>query len=199
MSPAATVLLHGRLLHRRRRWGALRLRARAYPPPGGDRARRLGRARDAGVGEPLRDLRGPSATRRPRCAAASTGNPIPYMDSNLTAGLFHASSSLGIAEGAPYRAATGGLTRRGVGLDAPRTQMLAAESSIDLVRLFRRRSPALRPSWSEPLSRREPRSRGAARRSRALRRGTRRRRRSSTTWRPASSTGPSPSPAAAAT
>ena len=59
------------------------------------------------------------------------GDPIPYMDSNLTAGLFHASSSLGIAEGA-YRAATGGLTRRGVGLDAPRTQMLAAESSIDL-------------------------------------------------------------------
>ena len=59
------------------------------------------------------------------------GNPIPYMDSNLTAGLFHASSSLGIAEGA-YRAATGGLTRRGVGLDAPRTQMLAAESAIDL-------------------------------------------------------------------
>jgi alkylation response protein AidB-like acyl-CoA dehydrogenase len=53
------------------------------------------------------------------------------MDSNLTAGLFHASSSLGIAEGA-YRLATGTLAKRGVGLDAPRTQMLAAESAIDL-------------------------------------------------------------------
>jgi alkylation response protein AidB-like acyl-CoA dehydrogenase len=61
----------------------------------------------------------------------AAGDPVPYMDSNLTAGLFHASASLGIAEGA-YRAATDGLTRRGVGLDAPRTQMLAAESAIDL-------------------------------------------------------------------
>lgn len=59
------------------------------------------------------------------------GDPVPYMDSNLTAGLFHASSSLGIAEGA-YRLATGTLAKRGVGLDAPRTQMLAAESAIDL-------------------------------------------------------------------
>ena len=69
---------------------------------------------------------------RLRFAAALTrATRFPYMDSNLTAGLFHASASLGIAEGA-YRAATGGLTRRGVGLDAPRTQMLAAESAIDL-------------------------------------------------------------------
>ena len=59
------------------------------------------------------------------------GDLVPYMDSNLTAGLFHASASLGIAEGA-FQAVTGALSKRGVGLDAPRTQMLAAESAIDL-------------------------------------------------------------------
>jgi alkylation response protein AidB-like acyl-CoA dehydrogenase len=59
------------------------------------------------------------------------GDLVPYMDSNLTAGLFHASASLGIAEGA-FHTVTGTLAERGVGLDAPRTQMLAAESAIDL-------------------------------------------------------------------
>jgi alkylation response protein AidB-like acyl-CoA dehydrogenase len=60
-----------------------------------------------------------------------TSDPVPYMDSNLAAGLFHASASLGIAEAA-YDLATSTIAGRGVGLDAPRTQMLAAESSIDL-------------------------------------------------------------------
>jgi alkylation response protein AidB-like acyl-CoA dehydrogenase len=59
------------------------------------------------------------------------GDSAAYMDSNLAAGLFHASASLGIAENA-YEVATAGLVRRAVGLDAPRTQMLAAESAIDL-------------------------------------------------------------------
>jgi alkylation response protein AidB-like acyl-CoA dehydrogenase len=60
-----------------------------------------------------------------------TGDTVPYMERNLTAGLFHASASLGIAESA-HAAATAGLIRRGAGLDEPRTRMLAAESSIEL-------------------------------------------------------------------
>jgi alkylation response protein AidB-like acyl-CoA dehydrogenase len=59
------------------------------------------------------------------------GDAVAYMDSNLGAGLFHSSASLGIAENA-YAMATAGLAKRAVGLDAPRTQMLAAESAIDL-------------------------------------------------------------------
>jgi alkylation response protein AidB-like acyl-CoA dehydrogenase len=60
------------------------------------------------------------------------GAPVPYMERNLAAGLFHASASLGIAE-----AAIGGviatLRSRGRGLDAAHTRMLAAQASIDLV------------------------------------------------------------------
>jgi alkylation response protein AidB-like acyl-CoA dehydrogenase len=59
------------------------------------------------------------------------GDTVPYMERNLTAGLFHASASLGIAESA-HAAATAGLIKRGSGLDEPRTRMLAAESSIEL-------------------------------------------------------------------
>ncbi|MEZ5102729.1 MAG: acyl-CoA dehydrogenase family protein [Thermoleophilia bacterium] len=59
-----------------------------------------------------------------------TGDPVPYMERNLTAGLFHASASLGIAEGA-HALATNALTRRAVGADA-RSRVLAAEAAIDL-------------------------------------------------------------------
>jgi alkylation response protein AidB-like acyl-CoA dehydrogenase len=59
------------------------------------------------------------------------GDTVPYMERNLTAGLFHASASLGIAESA-HAAATAGLIEHGAGLDEPRTRMLAAESSIEL-------------------------------------------------------------------
>jgi alkylation response protein AidB-like acyl-CoA dehydrogenase len=59
-----------------------------------------------------------------------TGEPAPYMERNLTAGLFHASASLGIAETA-YDAAVQALVRRG-DRDEPRTRMLAAESAIEL-------------------------------------------------------------------
>ena len=59
-----------------------------------------------------------------------TGEPVPYMERNLTAGLFHASASLGIAESAHDLAmrklgqrATNGNGRDGV---------LAAESTIEL-------------------------------------------------------------------
>ena len=56
------------------------------------------------------------------------GSPRPYMETNLSAGLFHAAASLGIAEGA-QRAAAGGL--RGRTPDA-RGAMLVAESTIEL-------------------------------------------------------------------
>ncbi|HVY61580.1 MAG TPA: acyl-CoA dehydrogenase family protein, partial [Planctomycetota bacterium] len=58
------------------------------------------------------------------------GEPAPYMDRNLTAGLFHASASLGIAEAA-YQVAVQALIRRD-DRSAPRTRMLAAECAIEL-------------------------------------------------------------------
>jgi alkylation response protein AidB-like acyl-CoA dehydrogenase len=57
-----------------------------------------------------------------------TGSPHSYMGDNLTAGLFHASSSLGIAESADLTT-TDALRDRTV--DA-RAQMLLAENAVDL-------------------------------------------------------------------
>jgi alkylation response protein AidB-like acyl-CoA dehydrogenase len=58
------------------------------------------------------------------------GDPIPYMERNLTAGLFHASASLGIAEMA-HQTATRTAAARG-GAHDTRTRIVAAEASIDL-------------------------------------------------------------------
>lgn len=58
------------------------------------------------------------------------GDPVPYMERNLTAGLFHASGSLGIAESA-HAVATRTIARLGEAADA-RTRMLAAENAIEL-------------------------------------------------------------------
>jgi alkylation response protein AidB-like acyl-CoA dehydrogenase len=71
----------------------------------------------------------------PRSAIGSgfpAGEPVPYMERNLAAGLFHASTSLGIAESA-IDAVIGTLRARGRGLDSAHTRMLAAQASIDLV------------------------------------------------------------------
>ena len=90
-------------------------------------------------------LRRASSCRRPRCAAASrSATRVAYMESNLTAGLFHASASLGIAETAhaSVAAGLGGARRSSTAAGA----MLAAESAIELVRLPRGRSPARRRS-----------------------------------------------------
>jgi alkylation response protein AidB-like acyl-CoA dehydrogenase len=57
-------------------------------------------------------------------------DPIPYMERNLTAGLFHASGSLGIAETADL-VAMRGLAHLGDAADT-RTRMLAAENAIEL-------------------------------------------------------------------
>jgi L-evernosamine nitrososynthase len=54
-----------------------------------------------------------------------TGDPIPYMERNLDAGLFHASASLGIAESADE-------TARGRPPGDARGRMLVAENAIDL-------------------------------------------------------------------
>jgi alkylation response protein AidB-like acyl-CoA dehydrogenase len=56
------------------------------------------------------------------------GSPLPYMETNLTAGLFHASASLGIAEAAQSAAADG---LRGRAPDA-RGAMLVAGNAIEL-------------------------------------------------------------------
>src|SRR3954452_10485276 len=53
------------------------------------------------------------------------GDPLPYMERNLGAGLFHASASLGIAESADATA------RRRVSDDA-RARMQVADNAIDL-------------------------------------------------------------------
>jgi alkylation response protein AidB-like acyl-CoA dehydrogenase len=59
----------------------------------------------------------------------TAGNAVGYMERNLSAGLFHASASLGIAEGAS-RSALDGVAKRGV--SDGRTRALAAENAMDL-------------------------------------------------------------------
>jgi alkylation response protein AidB-like acyl-CoA dehydrogenase len=58
-----------------------------------------------------------------------TGGVVAFMERSLTAGLFHASASLGIAEAAQENALRG-VTRRGQ--DGARIRALAAESAIEL-------------------------------------------------------------------
>jgi len=56
-----------------------------------------------------------------------TGETVPYLDRNMTSGLFHASASLGIAEAAFARVAVPERIR-----DDARANILVAESAIDL-------------------------------------------------------------------
>jgi alkylation response protein AidB-like acyl-CoA dehydrogenase len=56
-----------------------------------------------------------------------SGDPVPYMEANLTAGLFHASASLGIAEAALHTAARG-LQAHADG----RARSLLAEGAVEL-------------------------------------------------------------------
>jgi alkylation response protein AidB-like acyl-CoA dehydrogenase len=74
----------------------------------------------AGVQLPAEALRG----------GFPAGRAAPYIERNLTAGLFHASASLGIAEAAHATAAEG-LARRNGHADG-RSRMLVAESVVDL-------------------------------------------------------------------
>ena len=57
------------------------------------------------------------------------GDPVPYMERNLVAGLFHAAASLGIAESADA-VARSGLAGRGDGHARPRMQV--ADNAVDL-------------------------------------------------------------------
>jgi alkylation response protein AidB-like acyl-CoA dehydrogenase len=72
------------------------------------------------------DVAIPRSALRGGFVAGDTG---AYMERNMLAGLFHASASLGIAEGAA-RAATDGASRRGD--PDTRTRMLIAENVIEL-------------------------------------------------------------------
>ncbi len=75
------------------------------------------------------DVRLPAAALRGGFPAGRlTGD---WMDRNLNAGAFHAAASVGIAEAA-HDGVVASLASRGGGTDSPRTQMLAAESAIDL-------------------------------------------------------------------
>ncbi len=58
-----------------------------------------------------------------------TGDPLPYMERNLVAGLFHAAASLGIAESAD-QVARGGIAGRINGDARPRMQV--ADNAVDL-------------------------------------------------------------------
>jgi len=57
------------------------------------------------------------------------GDPVPYMERNLVAGLFHAAASLGIAESADATARRGAAGR--INGDA-RPRMLVADNAVDL-------------------------------------------------------------------
>jgi alkylation response protein AidB-like acyl-CoA dehydrogenase len=59
----------------------------------------------------------------------TAGDPLPYMERNLVAGLFHAAASLGIAESADQLACHG-VTKRINGEARPRAQV--ADSAVDL-------------------------------------------------------------------
>ncbi len=59
------------------------------------------------------------------------GEPVPYMERNLTAGAFHASASLGIAEAAHQQALRSVGGRPGAAVEGP-TRGLVAASAIDL-------------------------------------------------------------------
>jgi alkylation response protein AidB-like acyl-CoA dehydrogenase len=58
----------------------------------------------------------------------AAGDPVPYMEANLAAGLFHASASLGIAEAADAEAVGRWRSRE----PDPRTQVLLGENAVDL-------------------------------------------------------------------
>ena len=198
MSPAATVLYTGGDVHRRRRRRALRLRGDPGRRAGRDGARRLGRARHARLGQPLGQLRGRRAARARRCAAASrSATTSRYMERNLTAGLFHAAASLGIAESAHGTSWACWPRATATATDA-RTQMLAAENAIDLSAEPRDARP--RRGAGRRALRGAP-DRGRARRGagRGVRRDAGSPRRSSTRRRCGSSTVRSRCPAAPAT
>ena len=59
------------------------------------------------------------------------GDPLPYMERNLVAGLFHAAASLGIAEAA-QRNATGAIVARQHANGDARGRILVAENAIEL-------------------------------------------------------------------
>ncbi len=94
------------------------------------------------------------------------GDPLPYMERNLVAGLFHAAASLGIAESADH-AARRGLAGRINGDARPRMQV--ADNAVDLAAARGVLSRAARADRRAP--RRQP---GVRRQRRATRRAVRR-------------------------
>ena len=195
MSPAATDLYVGRHLRRRRGRRALRYAMVPTDAPGvvvhddwdalGMRASGSNSVSLEGVELPESGVRG----------GFRAGDPVPYMERNLVAGLFHAAASLGIAESADAIARRGIAGR--INGDA-RPRMQVADNAVDLAACARR--PVARGRADRRAPRRQP---GVRRQRRASSRRCSPRprppRRSSTRRPPASSTARSPSPAAPAT
>ena len=92
--------------------------------------RRLGRARHARLGQPLRHVHGVELPRAALRGGFLAGDADAYMDRNLVAGLFHASASLGIAESAA--AAVAGAARRRAASPTRARARCVAENAIEL-------------------------------------------------------------------
>ena len=126
-------------VHRRRRRGALRLRAVAAGRARRRDPRRLGRARHARLGQPLGDASPASRCRRGAARRLRRRRREAYMERNLSPGCSTRRRRSGIAEargGAATRA------RRKRGEPDARTRMLVAENAIELgARARRCRAP----------------------------------------------------------
>ena len=129
MSPAATTLLvavrfegHGR----EERYGYALVAADTPGVTVEDDWDALGMRASGSHSVALEDVDVPESALR---GGFRVGDVPAYMRRNLTAGLFHASSSLGIAEGA-VRTVTATLQKRGAA--DSRSRMLVAENAVDL-------------------------------------------------------------------
>jgi alkylation response protein AidB-like acyl-CoA dehydrogenase len=127
MSPAATILYTAVTFHGEdgsERYGYARVPADAPGVVVHDDWDALGMRASGSHSVSFSDVELPESALR---GGFASGDPIPYMEANLTAGLFHASASLGIAEAALQTAAQG-LRAHADG----RARSLLAEAAVEL-------------------------------------------------------------------
>ncbi len=127
MSPAATILYTAVTFHGEdgsERYGYARVPANAPGVRIHDDWDALGMRASGSHSVSFSDVALPESALR---GGFPSGDPVPYMEANLTAGLFHASASLGIAEAA-LQIAAGGLRAHADG----RARSLLAEGAVEL-------------------------------------------------------------------
>lgn len=127
MSPAATILYTAVTFHGEdgsERYGYARVPADAPGVVVHDDWDALGMRASGSHSVSFNDVELPSSALR---GGFASGDPIPYMEANLSAGVFHASASLGIAEAALETAARG-LRAHADG----RARSLLAEGAVEL-------------------------------------------------------------------